>query len=268
MVKNILKRIIAFSAFFLALSLLHAEEDGQYYERLVIPLCKATVTESGKEEDHEVHTYSGFTLCYRESYEEAEWVAYVLTDKETEAVTGRSEDFRSDPNISTLSASPADYRKSGFDRGHLAPAADMEWSERSTSESFLMSNMTPQSPSFNRGMWKKLEDAVRYFAKEYGKVLVVTGPVLEKPSSDYTFIGEDKVTVPEYFYKVLLSKKEDGSYIAAAFIMPNRKCEGTIYDYEVTVDEVERRTGLDFFSGLDDSIEDFIEGSIDSKDWQ
>ena len=237
-------------------------------EQLAIPHCSATLAPSVQSEDHEVHSYSGFTICYRESFEEAEWVAYVLTREELNAVTGRTDDFREDPLISTGSASLNDYRKSGYDRGHLAPAADMEWSERSTHESFLLSNMTPQAPSFNRGMWKKLEEAVRDWAYRYGAVYVVTGPVLEKSADSYQSIGENKVAVPEYFYKALLSQKEDGTYIAMAFIMPNTKCEGSIWDYEVTIDELEERTSIDFFYLLDDNIEDAIEMQIKDDDWK
>lgn len=232
-----------------------------------IPLCIASVTgENGS--DHEIHSYKGYTLCYRESYEIAEWVSYTLTREELNGVTGRTDDFRSDPLISTGSASPADYKKSGFDRGHLAPAADMEWSVESVSESFLMSNMTPQAPQFNRGIWLNLESQVRKWAESFGEVTVVTGPVLEKSAREYDFIGENQVAVPEYFYKALLAKDDEGKFTAIGFIIPNKKCEGKIWDYEVTVDEIEKRTGLDFFSLLPDSIETPLESSIDFTKWE
>ena len=231
-----------------------------------IPLCPATKSgENGG--DHEVHEYLGFTLCYRESYENPEWVAYTLTKEELNAVTGRTEDFRSDTNISTGSATLKDYRGSGYDRGHMAPAADMEWSHESASESFLLSNMSPQAPQLNRGLWKDLESQVRTWAKKFGEVTVVTGPVLEHDASAYSAIGENKVSVPEYYYKVLLAQSKNGK-IATAFILPNRKCEGTIWDYCVSVDEVEERTGLDFFSMLSDSEEEKLESEIKTDGWK
>lgn len=236
-------------------------------EGLEIPVCKATASH-GNGNDHEVHTYSGFTLCYRETYEQSEWVAYTLTREKLNSVTGRTNDFRSDTKITTGSAVPKDYTKSGFDRGHLAPAADMEWSIESVHDSFLMSNMSPQTPQFNRGMWKLLEEKVREWVQLYGKVFIVTGPVLEKDSSKYNFIGDNKVSVPEFYYKVLLSLKDDNSVSAIGFILPNRKCEGVISDYAVSVDEVEQRTGLDFYSLLPDEIENSVENDVFLSDWR
>jgi endonuclease G len=219
---------------------------------------------------HEVHSYTGFELCYREEYEEAEWVAYCLTKAELTAVTGRTNDFRADTKITTGSATPQDYTRSGYDRGHLAPAADMEWSERSAHDSFLMSNMTPQAPQFNRGMWKELEEQVRLWAETFGEVYVVTGPVLEKKAADYKHIGADEVTVPDYFYKVLLAQLNDESHtvIGIGFILPNKECTGTIYDYAVTIDEVERRTNLDFFSPLPDPTENTVEAQEQLSYWK
>lgn len=238
---------------------------------LEMPVCKGTLSDDAND-DHEVHAYNGFTLCYRENYEVAEWVAYSLTREELKTVTGRTDDFKADTKISTGSATLADYKGSGYDRGHLAPAADMEWSIESCKDSFLLSNMTPQAPKFNRGLWKTLEDQVRKWADTFGEVFVVTGPVLEKPSSAYPSIGQNKVSIPEYFYKVLIadiSEKQDGSnLIGCAFILPNDKCEGTIWDYAVSIDEVEKRCGIDFFSMIPDTMEEDIEENTNYKLWK
>jgi endonuclease G len=253
-------------------------------QSLEVPLCPAIKSTLPSEQipveptsepfqsdihDHEVHQYNGFELCYREKYEVAEWVAYKLTAADLITVAERTDDFRADTKISSGSATPQDYSRSGYDRGHLAPAADMEWSEKSVHDSFLMSNMTPQAPSFNRGMWKDLESQVRTWANRFGEVFVVTGPILEKDASEFQSIGQNKVAVPEYFYKVLLSQLHDETHtiIAAAFILPNTKCEGTIYDYMVSIDEVERRTGIDFFFLLPDDIEIPLEQSNDISAW-
>ena len=233
-------------------------EDFFDHEESALPVCPGNRSGAGAE-DHEIHQYRGFTLCYRESYEDAEWVAYILTREELNAVTGRTNNFRPDPSISTGSSELADYKASGFDRGHLAPAADMEWSEETVSESFYMSNMTPQAPAFNRGMWQQLESQVRKWAQEFGRVMVVTGPVLEKEAGQYPSIGKNSVAVPEYFFKSILAMTGDGSWTAISFIMPNAKCEGTIWDYVVSTDEVEQRCGFDVFSFLDDEVENAIE---------
>ena len=234
---------------------------------LEIPLCKSTqALKNGH--DHEVHSYNGFTLCYRESYECAEWVCYTLTAEEVDGTFPRSNDFREDLNISTGSASLNDYRRSGYDRGHLAPAGDMKWSEGSMSDTFLLSNITPQRHSFNDGIWKQLEEQVRRWAKKYGEVVVITGPVLEKKSSAYPRIGENAVAVPEFFYKVLYALNADGEEMTLAFIIPQENFSGSIYDYAVTVDEVEKRTGLDFFVSLDDEKESLLESEVNASAWR
>ena len=129
---------------------------------------------------NEIEKYSGFHLSYNEKHEQSNWVAYILTKKMVRNdKVDRSDNFRSDKNIKTKSASLNDYRGTGYDRGHLAPAADMHWSELSMSESFLMSNMSPQEAEFNRGVWKKLEEQVRDFAVENETIFVVTGPVFK-----------------------------------------------------------------------------------------
>ncbi len=254
------KKLLFFFLFFLFLGFVTGEDA---LERFIIPICQAT--ESGKNgNDHEVHSYSGFTLCYRESYEVSEWVSYTLTREKLVKVTGRANDFRPDPAITTGSADLADYKGSGYDRGHLAPSADMTYSIESNSDSFFMSNMTPQAPAFNRGMWLKLENMVRTYAELFGEVAVVTGPVLEKDAKEYPSIGHNHVTVPEYFYKVLLARGPSGDWAAIGFVLPNGKCEGDLSDYVVSVDSVEARCSLDFFSELDDDIEDKIESEIDN----
>ena len=222
-----------------------------------LPVCSAG-------EDHEAHQYAGFWLCYRESYETAEWVFYEMTAAGLARKSKRSNDFREDDRITTGSASLADYKGSGFDRGHLAPARDMAFSDEAMSESFLMSNMTPQAPAFNRGMWKDLEEQVRGWAFSFGHIFVATGPIWEKNAADYGFIGLNQVRIPEYFYKALLAKTDAG-WQAAGFILPNRKCEGSVADYVATVDEIEERTGVDFFAFLEDSVEDEIEAAVQSE---
>lgn len=236
------------------------------FVNLEIPLCG---TSNGNKygESHEIHEHTGYTLCYREEYEQAEWVAYCFTRDELTKNANRSNNFQADPSISTGSATPEDYTKSGYDRGHLAPAADLSWSEQAMDDSFYMSNMSPQAPSFNRGIWKKLEEKVRLWVEKFGTVYVVSGPILEKKASEYTTIGKNQVSVPEYYYKALLARTEDGTFTAIGFILPNEKRTESFYDFAVTIDEVEKRTNLDFFSALPDNIENIIESKIPLSDW-
>lgn len=248
----------------------------EYFE---LPVCAAS--ETGTAPDHQIRRFGNFVICYRESYEQAEWAAYCLENSELEKNASRGNDFRPDPEITTGSASLADYKKSGYDRGHLAPAADFAFSEEAMSESFYLSNMSPQAPGLNREIWQYLEGQVRVWAKKYGRVYVVTGPVLEKPADQYDYIGANKVSVPEYYYKVILAplyeNEEDAAdpencknLKAIGFILPNQKCPDTFWDYAVTIDEVERRTGIDFFALLEDTLEKRIEGShsCETETWK
>ena len=236
---------------------------------LQIPRCKGTAAiDAGREmpTGHEIHTYEGFTLCYREEYEQAEWVAYCITEAELVKEAERSNEFHADTKISTGSATPEDYSRSGYDRGHLAPAADMAFSKAAMRDSFNMSNMSPQAPQFNRGIWKNLEEQVRKWVHTFGALYVVSGPILDKDAYSYKAIGKNQVAVPEYYYKVLMAKSGE-RIIAVAFILPNDKDKGSIWDYAVSVDEAEEKTGLDFFYLLDDAREKAAEKAFSPLDW-
>ncbi len=261
-----------------------------------LPVCPST-TGASVESGHEFRSFSGYTICYREEYEQPEWAAYTLTTDKLVKNASREDNFRPDPEISTGSASLADYKGSGYDRGHLAPAADFSYSEEAMSDSFYLSNMSPQNGSFNRGIWAKLEAAVRDWAGETLVTYVVTGPVLEKPASEYGFIGANEVSVPEFYYKALLfvyaddavatsgaadsaktpvaltaagasadalisATTSDGQQVwlyAAGYLLPNEKSSADLASFTVSIDDIEARTGLDFFSLLPDVYEDALE---------
>ena len=174
----------------------------------------------------------------------------------------RSNDFESDPNVRTGSATDRDYKGSGYDRGHLAPAADMSSSANTMQESFYYSNMSPQDPSFNRGIWKKLEELVRDWAVDYKSVYVVTGPVL---SDGLPTIGPNQVSVPKYYYKVILDHHEHPK--AIAFILPNQGSKESLTRYVVSIDELEKITGIDFFPGLVDKEENALEKEVCIACW-
>jgi endonuclease G len=207
--------------------------------------------------------HTAYSLLYSEEHEQAIWIAYELTSEETNKKFDRSDKFIVDPSIKTGSATNADYTGSGYDRGHLAPAADMSWSNQTMQESFYYSNMSPQDPSFNRGIWKKLEELVRTWAVENKALYVVTGPILTK---GLPTIGPNKVSVPEYYYKVLLDYSEP-DLKAIGFILPNKAGSGSIQDFAVSVDKVEKITGLDFFPMLPDNKESVLESSICISCW-
>ena len=213
----------------------------------------------------EVIEHTGYTLSYNEKYEVPEWVAYELTREEvvTQSVE-RKDNFREDKAVTTGSATLNDYKKSGYDRGHMAPAADFRWSFDAMNDTFYLSNMCPQTHAFNAGIWSDLEEAVRSIAYEDECIYVVTGPVLT--DGPYETIGENKVAVPKYFYKVILDYTAP-TIKAIGFIMPHENSKEPLSYFAVTVDEVEDITGLDFFPLLPDDEEEKLESSLDTTLW-
>lgn len=180
----------------------------------------------------------------------AEWVAYEVTASEIRGSrVERTDDFRPDPAFPGMSPDEDDYRGSGFDRGHLAPAADMAYDERAMSESFFMSNMTPQHPSLNRGRWKSLETDVREWAIEKGALCVVAGPVLQSGLNELP----SGVAIPKWYFKVVYDPAPTPS--AIGFLFPNEKCPNPVGAYAVPIDRIEAMTGLDLFPGLNEALE-------------
>jgi endonuclease G len=206
------------------------------------------------------HKY--YSISYSEEDEQAEWVAYKIISNRLQNID-RTNDFREDPNVSTGSSDLTDYIGSGYDRGHLAPAKTMSLNETSMSESFYMSNMSPQIPEFNRGIWKRLEGKVRYWAEVNDSLYVVTGPILSRPID---IIGDNDVTVPRAFYKALLGFK-NGKIKGIAFIIPNQKSDKSIYSYAVSIDEIEKITQIDFYHNLDSLLQAKVEANKSIKVW-
>jgi len=213
-------------------------------------------------EDLQIVRHAGFTIQFDPDHKQAVWVAYELTSSETNQVVSRTDNFRPDPKIMG-SATDRDYKGSGYDRGHLAPAADMGWSSNTMSESFYYSNMSPQLPGFNRGIWKKLESLVRTWAQENGALYVVTGPILEDGLSK---VPGTSLSIPRYYYKAILDLREP-EYKAIGFVMPNMSSKLDLKNYTVTIDSLEVLTGLDFFVSVSDSLEDLLEKQICLECW-
>jgi endonuclease G len=206
------------------------------------------------------HKY--YSISYSEEDEQAEWVAYKIVSNRLQNID-RTNDFREDPYVTSGSSDLTDYIGSGYDRGHLAPAKTMSLNETSMSESFYMSNMSPQIPEFNRGIWKRLEGKVRYWAEVNDSLYVVTGPILSRPID---IIGDNDVTVPRAFYKVLLGFK-NSKIKGISFIIPNQKSDKSIYSYAVSIDEIEKITQIDFYHNLDSLLQAKVEANKSIKVW-
>lgn len=207
----------------------------------------------------------GYALGFSRAYKQPLWVVYRITKEEADAqtVSRRMANFYEDMEVEG-SAALADYKGSGYDRGHLAPAGDMKISSKTMHESFSLANMSPQVNSFNSGIWNRLEEVVRGFARKEKSVFVVTGPIFiddEEP----VYIGSNSVRVPEFFYKVIYDETPPEKMIG--FIIPNKGSKRKVAFYALPVDDVEEATGLDFFSELSDDIEADLESRIELLEW-
>lgn len=200
---------------------------------------------------------------YSEKHEQAAWVAYLLSKQHSDNLHNRRNNFRADPAVRSGSASPSDYANSGYDRGHLAPAADFDFNQEALSESFLMSNISPQLPAFNRGSWKELEELVRSWASREDSLYIITGPIL---TDGLKKIGGNRVSVPDYFYKIILDARQ-AEVKMISFLMPNKKSSKALHQWVVSVDSVEVLSGLDFFPQLPNILEDSLEGSLQTDYW-
>ncbi len=213
---------------------------------------------------HELIFHKGFILSYSEKHEQAEWVAYLLTSQEVRGKVPRTNRFKEDPQVSTGSATPEDYLHSGYDRGHLAPAGDMKWDKQAMDESFYMSNISPQKPAFNRGIWKKLEEQVRQWALENDSIYVITGPVF---SDSPETIGNSKVSVPAYFFKALMDVSYP-TYKMIGFILPHQKSQAGLLTYAVSIDSLESFVNMDLFPALPDELENQLEKDFQPEMWK
>lgn len=216
------------------------------------------------ERSDRVITHKGFTLSYNYDWKIPNWVAYELTDIEVKGEVPRYDKFKPDPMVpQNVSAHTNDYKHSGYDRGHMAPAADMKWDEHVMRESFYLSNICPQNPNLNGGVWKDLEEQVRELASQKGKIFVICGPIVNDTSKT---IGENKVVVPQAFFKVLL-QEENNELHTIGFVYENISGRKPMSTYAMTVDEVEEMTNIDFFPSLPNKIEKKVEADVDFSKW-
>ena len=213
----------------------------------------------------DIITYSGYVSSYNHKTLIPDWVAYELTAEELEGDEQRGERmFSMDKNVKGKQAMREDYRDSGWTKGHMAPATDFRWSADAMDETFYFMNVCPQNEHLNGEDWEYLEGKVRHWARQYGKVWVVSGPIVG--SGKYGTIGDDHVVVPDSFYKTVMYCK-GGRYHTIAFVMGNDDNRYWLQDCAVSVNDLEALTGIDFFPALDDSIEDSVEAQLTLSDW-
>ncbi|MCK7591885.1 DNA/RNA non-specific endonuclease [Subsaxibacter sp. CAU 1640] len=207
--------------------------------------------------------HQGYSLSYSEPHEQAEWVAYELKKSHLSNSNFKRPYFEIDKAVKTGAAHWRNYKNSGYDRGHLCPAGDRNYSQQAHDETFLTSNISPQEHEFNSGIWNTLEQKTRYWASKYDGVFVVTGGVLE---DGLKTIGDEEVAVPNQFYKIILDAN-NGNIKMIAFLMSHKNSNDPLYKFVVSVDSIEKLTGIDFFPELEDSIENKLEALASYKDW-
>ncbi|MGB5980618.1 MAG: DNA/RNA non-specific endonuclease [Nonlabens sp.] len=207
-----------------------------------------------KSEGEIVHHYT-YSLAYNEDHEQAQWTAHVLKSRDINSNDFERPYFEVDPNVSTGAAHWKNYKKSGYDRGHLVPAGDRKASKQAYEETFLTSNISPQKHEFNAGIWNSLEQKVRGYALEYGDLYVVTGPVLR---DNLKTIGTERVSVPKYFFKIIYQDTRNGGAMTG-WLIPADTSSTDPNGFIVPVDKIEQITAIDFFPQLDDAVEDRLE---------
>ncbi|MDF0715263.1 DNA/RNA non-specific endonuclease [Muricauda sp. 334s03] len=212
----------------------------------------------------EIVKHNYYALSYSEAHEQAEWVAYTLKKEHLTYDDRERPYFIEDPQVSTKSADWRNYRGSGYDRGHLLPAGDRRFSEQAYNETFYTSNISPQDKYFNAGIWNRLEQKVRYWCKKYGEVMVVTGGVLE---NNLIEIGDEDVDVPHFFYKIVMRGNGDNAKVVA-FLIPAKESQKALQSFVVSIDEIEEKTGIDFFEKQPKVWQLEIESKVDTGGWK
>ncbi|MGI9551407.1 MAG: DNA/RNA non-specific endonuclease [Aurantibacter sp.] len=212
----------------------------------------------------ELVEHQHFTLSYNEPFEQAVWVAHMLKKEHLTYDDRRRPYFIEDPKVKTKSADWRNYKGSGYDRGHLCPAGDRRFSEQAYNETFYTSNISPQDRDFNAGVWNRLELHIRQWAKRYGTLFVVTGGVLEDGLEE---IGEEDVDVPRYFYKIV-ARGDSENLKLIGFLILGEESTKPLQQFTVSVDSIERMTGIDFFEKLPENLEVELERKVETDGWK
>lgn len=235
----------------------YSNDKSSYDERIGLPVIHNS--------DGQLLHRTGYTAMYDRNKRVPRWVAWHLTRQHVYGKNSRkTSQFAEDESVPKPRATNFDYMSSGYDRGHMCPAGDNKWDRKALNETFLFSNCCPQLHGLNSGDWNDLEIQCREWAKKYGDLYIVCGPLFR--SSSYKTIGKNRVAVPDGFFKVLLCMR--GTPKAIGFIYDHKSKHNNMASYVVSVDHVERITGYDFFTALPDDIERRVEAQKNFSDWK
>lgn len=213
--------------------------------------------------NEQIVKHLAYISSYNPNHRVPNYVVHVIPKDILYGNQKRTNDFRPDPKIKQNMSDSIDYWNSGYDRGHMAASADFKWSKRALTESYYYSNIIPQNPSLNQGPWNRLEMQVREWAIENDELIVVTGPILND-SLPKLQQGSFKVSIPQYIFKIVLDYYPP-EYKAIAFLYPNKNVPYELDKHVVSIDSIEKLTGIDFFPKLDDSLENNLEAQHDLK---
>ena len=228
------------------------------------PVTKYEVPAKLKDRPEQILVRTGYTTSYNRDTKNPNWVAWHLTREHTKGQNQRKQMvFTEDEDVKAPRATNNDYFNSRFDRGHMCPAGDNKWDRKAMEESFLFTNICPQNHGLNKYEWNDLEIKCREWAREYGAIDIVCGPVYD--AENLRTIGRNKVHVPVAFFKVILCRK--GTPKAIGFLFRNEGKKQQMQDAVRSVDEIEALTGIDFFPALDDATERRIEARARLNDW-
>ena len=226
-----------------------------------------TVSHSGMElpeysDTEDIVSHTGYTASYNHVTLTSDWVALELTAAELIDAYDFECSFSWDPNVSSPKAMREDYSRSGWDKGHMAPRADMKWSAEALQESYFFTNVCPQDHEMNAQAWRKIEELTRRVARRYGSVLVVCGPIYD--SEPHRHIGPNCVHVPDRFYKALAVSTKD-EWHTVAFLVENNRQSRSPRTYAVSVDSVEAVIGRNLFPLIDEQAEALYDWNIWNK---
>lgn len=212
-----------------------------------------------------------YIVSYNQNAKIPNWVSWHLSAEHTYGEIDRFGGYWEDEEVPKPRATKEDYKGSEWSHGHMCPAGDNKWDSVAMRETFLLTNICPQHRNLNSGLWNKIEQDCRKWAKRYGDLYIVCGPVLY--DKEHETIGANKIVVPEAFFKVILCLQ--GHPKAIGFVIKNIEETGDqkgkkkkTAHYVNTVDDVERITGIDFFPALPDDIENEVEAHANLDDWR
>lgn len=234
----------------------------QFKDRIEYTVSPASMTE-------QIIEHKGFVVSYNADFLNPNWVAYELTASEASATAAsRTDKFTPDPDVEGVIADTHDYTGSGYDRGHMAPAADMKWDPTAMAESFYMTNICPQDRELNGGLWLELEQKCRYWAKKYGPLYIVTGPYYSR-REDYNVIGDNEVAVPDAFFKAICQKRGD-RWTGISFVIINDKMANSrdLMSFAHAITGLEYITGLTIFANFDPETNKVVKNGIVREDWE